>query len=794
MSPLYLPPASAGVGATVETLEITDDAVTSAKLSAALRASMGKANTAVQPGDLGDAATLDVGTTSGTVAAGAHVAQHATGGADPITPVAIGAAAAADLGTAAALDVGTTIGTVAAGDDSRIVAGGTSLQPDAAAAAFAPAVVLTGAGIDLTGATDSTAAIQALLTANPRRTIRSVPGATYKITSTLTCYSGQHLALTGGTFSLIGCADEMLVNSAAVTAQRTVADAATTAASTTITSATAAFTSADVGRAVVIATAGPSGGTLAANIASVTNATTAVLDTAAIDTVTDQSMSIYDRDTNITVEGGTFLRDATASVAHMLHFRRVDNLTVRPDRVVTSGGKYSVSFGHVTDFSASGGSWTTHSDGVHVNGPAKRGLICGMRGTSGDNFVSLAANDYAAYADVAGDISDIVIDNISCTAASHGAGNTVKVLAGENCKVRNVAIDGITGTSQRNIVALIDDGFGQDIDGITIGSIVGVPADGYSLLEIAGAGVGAVSVGQVILGKAATASERGINIGEAVTGLCLHVGTIATPTAASNNLLNIRAGATWTAIMVDRIQGVFKADQTAGRSISIASASGPISVGRIVQTGGRMIVHFNAATGTQPLTIGAIHSTNIGDGIWVSHGGSLNLDLGTWAGEEPGNRCIDVSGTGAVLNATVAGSRIVGNKFLLRSGSPGTIRINGATAQVDCTLLTPLAGDVVYNTNALAACGVGLVTSDGTTWRRVDSGAIRTGVATLSSGTVTVADAAITANSVIRIGTKTIGGTPGAVYVSVRTAGASFAITSTSATDTSVVQYWIDAY
>lgn len=72
--------------------------------------------------------------------------------------------------------------------------------------------------------------------------------------------------------------------------------------------------------------------------------------------------------------------------------------------------------------------------------------------------------------------------------------------------------------------------------------------------------------------------------------------------------------------------------------------------------------------------------------------------------------------------------------------------------------------------------------------------AAKTGTATLVAGTKAVADTAITANSVIRVSTLTPGGTVGAPYIASKTAGTGFTITSTSASDTSVVQYWIDQY
>jgi hypothetical protein len=65
------------------------------------------------------------------------------------------------------------------------------------------------------------------------------------------------------------------------------------------------------------------------------------------------------------------------------------------------------------------------------------------------------------------------------------------------------------------------------------------------------------------------------------------------------------------------------------------------------------------------------------------------------------------------------------------------------------------------------------------------------GVATLSGGTVTVANTAVTANTAIFLGRRSVGGTAGALFVSAITAGTSFVITSTSGTDTSVVAYQI---
>jgi len=80
------------------------------------------------------------------------------------------------------------------------------------------------------------------------------------------------------------------------------------------------------------------------------------------------------------------------------------------------------------------------------------------------------------------------------------------------------------------------------------------------------------------------------------------------------------------------------------------------------------------------------------------------------------------------------------------------------------------------------------------TWVPMPTLIAKTATATLVAGTVTVADASITANSVIRLSSKTLGGTPGALFVSAKTAATNFTITSSNAADTSVVQYEIIAY
>lgn len=65
------------------------------------------------------------------------------------------------------------------------------------------------------------------------------------------------------------------------------------------------------------------------------------------------------------------------------------------------------------------------------------------------------------------------------------------------------------------------------------------------------------------------------------------------------------------------------------------------------------------------------------------------------------------------------------------------------------------------------------------------------GTAVLVNGTVTVPNVNVAANSLILLTSQIDGGTVGFLRVSARTAGTSFVITSSSATDTSTVGYML---
>ncbi|WP_073946532.1 glycosyl hydrolase family 28-related protein [Streptomyces kebangsaanensis] len=123
----------------------------------------------------------------------------------------------------------------------------------------------------------------------------------------------------------------------------------------------------------------------------------------------------------------------------------------------------------------------------------------------------------------------------------------------------------------------------------------------------------------------------------------------------------------------------------------------------------------------------------------------------------------------------------------------------GATTclRADAGTIATVLGLTAVKTNALSGtvnrldAGDGSLVLAGKTVVPSGGGAARMGTAVLAAGTVTVNTTAIATGSVVQLTVQTPGGTVGTPYVNARTAGISFVIKSTSASDTSTVGWRI---
>ncbi len=636
-----------------------------------------------------------------------------------------------------AVSYGTTSGTAAQGNDSRIVGALSAATAATTYAANAGATVsgawdftgalvtgigtggaasiaMSGTGIDLTGVSDSTTAIQALLTANPGKVIEAIAGATYKFSSALVMRTGQTLRASGATLTWVGATGDGITNYAAITPIRTaVTDAAITAASATLTSATVAFTIADVGRTVTITGAGPLQQKLSALIAGVTNGTTAVLDSPAKYTVTGATLAIYQRDVDISVIGGNFVRDGTSTQNHFMVFRRVDRIKIKPDTVTTTGGLYAINFGDATDVLCSGVVFpSTVRDAIHVNGPARRVLISDISAKSGDDVVSVTGTDYSTFAywdECVGDVYDITIRNIQ--KQTGGAAACVRVLGGADSKVRGVRIDHISGVSATALVYVMDwpggaGTIGNDCDGVMIGDVSGSTTSANGLIELGGLGLRSVAISNVVYTGGSATGSSAILVSSRATGstLDLCVSNVVS-SLATNTFTPIVFQGTWASAQIANLRHTGSATTAgSGAAVQIDSASGPVTLqGAQVRSSTALITV--GATGTVPLNLSNIVLDSPANGIAVTSNAAITGTISGITGATVGG-LISLTGSTASADLHIEGNHLTSGGVLTRSAAQ-RVRLAGESALVDVTALSPATGDVVSNTNTALACGIG---------------------------------------------------------------------------------------
>jgi hypothetical protein len=168
-------------------------------------------------------------------------------------------------------------------------------------------------------------------------------------------------------------------------------------------------------------------------------------------------------------------------------------------------------------------------------------------------------------------------------------------------------------------------------------------------------------------------------------------------------------------------------------------------------------------------------------------GVAFNASSGTSVavtGGSTGQRLFGTTGFDATSIAHGVG--VIGQSFdSYRQTCDGAMNFGPGTGSRD-TNWSRQGAAVIGSTNSDIATGLA-----GKGFRTKEGSNAKQGTAVLAAGTVTVANTSVTANSRIFLTIQTPGGTVGSVYVSARTAGTSFTITSTSNTDTSTVAYEI---
>ncbi len=645
--------------------------------------------------------------------------------------------------------------------------------------------------------TDDTATIQAAL--DSAAYVRGMPGQNYKYTGFVYRQGGnQTLDMTGCTLTKIarsGGNINSVTNYASDHPAATGADGASTSSSAVIQTTLGAV--AVAGQSLTVAGAGPSGMMLCGRVVSATS-TSITLDTAAQTTVASAAaVNLYTRDTNITLKGGTWVDSTftgTGKAIHHILFCRVDGLVIDIDGLSSTplSGKYAIFPADVTNFDIRVRNLNAGSDGVHIQGPARNGVIRNIEGTSGDDFVVLGTSDASPGIDfVVGDITDVEI--LDLRPYSIGTSCYFKIYGYAGTSVKRIRVSGVKGTSGIGTAYL---GFNSPQNGVAMDDIriQDVETDFTNIVRILGNG-GSLTVRNVSTRYAGATLVAAIDQTAGTTWTTVDVEGVDAPNLAST-------GAGGSIVQVNgTITNLF-----AGKSaVSFAGSSAFVFLNNSASSVTKCMISRVAMSGSASL-VKAPNSGSVLTELWTSDcradSPGFFVDFNTATTWNVSNCSSYSPGNGSVNLRAAANVKIIGNgtKFLggnVNATAGYALRVDCPDFNVDTVKITaPSNGDRCWNGNTASAPYVNgpcVYDSASTVWRPA-RGYMNASTASLSAGTVTVADTKITANSRIRVFVASPAGTVGFPYVSARSVGTSFTITSTSGSDTSSVYYEVVTY
>lgn len=325
-------------------------------------------------------------------------------------------------------------------------------------------------GADPTGVADSTTAINAALTAagNAGGGTVYIPAGTYKISAPLVIYSNTLLLCSpNAVINLVSGSQCNMLRNVSITAQRTITDGAITINTNLLNSPSQAnFTTADVGRSVTVPGALDGTKPLTFTITAWNSSTQVTVNVNAGATVSGASCSIYNRDSNVEIWGGTWNRgnngwsSATSSPGlYTMRLEHADNWSVHDLTLSTANKGYELAVGDVTNgrirnITGNTANTIVNTDLINIHGPAQWIEIDGVFGQCGDDFVSIHSLDGDGnLQNVVGNISNLTITNLY---PNNNGQSGFKIHAGSTTTVTDITCRGVHGSSLVNAVALKD--------------------------------------------------------------------------------------------------------------------------------------------------------------------------------------------------------------------------------------------------------------------------------------------------------------------------------------------------
>jgi polygalacturonase len=163
------------------------------------------------------------------------------------------------------------------------------------------------------------------------------------------------------------------------------------------------------------------------------------------------------KESNGNLRGSSAGKNAVPGTHGVILLQNVRGVTVR-NITVRQSRAFAVHLANVEDFTVDGLTLENHRrDGVHVNGPARRGLIRNVSGDSHDDTVALNAWEWKNYAPSYGAIHDIVIEDISGAPEGIPSANSIRFLPGKkkfadgtllDCPIHDITVRRVAGITE----------------------------------------------------------------------------------------------------------------------------------------------------------------------------------------------------------------------------------------------------------------------------------------------------------------------------------------------------------
>jgi hypothetical protein len=560
--------------------------------------------------------------------------------------------------------------------------------------------------------------------------------------------SNRYLDLTEATFTaLAGWTEDNLFQNAAVAAVQTLTGVSMTAGSNVVTGT--GFTvdldgkqvavsgtgiSAYSGRAPTYGTfeyvSATSGNILPVVAASSTSACNAIV------SASGQTMSVFERDSDITIIGGVIDRrplptqGSDGNIKHVMLLRRIDGLVIEGTEVLSDNAKYCWSIADVSHVRIADLSFPeASSDGLHFIGPVYDVRVKNIRGATEDDLVSFTAADFSPYSDTSGDMLNVRVRDIT----SEGAVTAFKCITGTGIKVADFEVDGIHGVTTTRCVAIIDDYTGATDVAIKLRNLtvkttstsapqVDLMASLARVIEIDGLDLHPTT------GRTATSLPM-VHVGAAIEHL--KIGRVRVPEPPANGVgwcaidVNISGGGTVGCISLRDWKGKFAVSGNSPAVIFIHTTLTDLIVEDFKVENIAALAYGDVASALRLFTSNVeLRNANFcvdwRDNLTWLYASTLVDTFGNYL------RYRGPSGKSLLMQgASLSGAQTPTNSQISLSGSSGTpnFRIRDDAFPVDLSILQKNNGDKAWNTNAALACGVGPAVSDGTNWKNLFSGA-----------------------------------------------------------------------